>query len=181
MMRTLPAGRGPQSHVFARMPRGHRRRVKGRIVELTTWWALIVLAELALVSSLDLPEVLAALAIGLAAAVGATAGRMATGASFRFRLRWLAWWRHVPGTVFRELPLVAVAAVRGDAGRWREVTMNAAGSDAEAAARRAFAAMTLTTTPGSIVVDIDPVSGVAVVHEFGGSPSPSALERAVTS
>jgi hypothetical protein len=152
-----------------------------RTAEFLTWSLLVTVLELLFVSSVDLPEFVAAVALGLVTGAGATAARAATGNTFRPSVGWLAWLAPLPAAVVRDTFAVFRAAASGETGGWRTIETPGAGDDARASARRALMVLTMSTAPASFLVDVDPRSGRGLVHDFGAAASPSALERAVTS
>jgi hypothetical protein len=93
-------------------------------------------------------------------------------------LRWLAALpRSVAVDTVHVLALPWHPAGRSDAGEFRRVPLGAPGETPGAEGRRAVAAVLLSSTPGTYVVDTDPDTGTALVHAIG---PPAPIERQVS-
>ena len=135
--------------------------------------------ELLLVSAVDRAELVLAVLLGLVAALVASAARTAQPTSWSVRASWVRWLALLPLSVLRDAGAVARAALMGSSGTWRRVPVaGAAGDTARARAARSVAGLVLSASPGTVVVDVDPDAGTALVHALGSTRG-SALERAV--
>lgn len=129
------------------------------------------------------PELIGAVVCGGLCAMPAVAARRALGAAWRPDPRWGAWIgplvAAVAGDTVRLLGRVLprLIARRPGGARVREVRPPADRDEARAAARRAFGALVLSASPGSVVLDW-PEDGPVVLHALGSGGS--ALEEAVT-
>lgn len=142
-----------------------------RLVEVVWWWGVAVGVWVLTLSSATLPELVVAAGCGLPCAVAARAGRLTVGGGWRPRWRWLAWLVPLPVAVVADAVRVLAAAVRHlgsdrPAGELREIALPAGEPDQVAAARQALMTLTLSSTPGTFVVDADPKAGRLVVHSL---------------
>ena len=156
-------------------------KVVAVVVETVLWSAALLgvwLLSLSAVSGEDLW-------VGSACAV--VCGMVAVGVRRAIKGRW-----SVPTalsfTARRMLPLplaivfdtagVLAASVRRTRrrGRLTTVELSARGGGARATTRRAIATVLISASPGSIVVDADPKTGVLIVHSFGQT-GPSLPDR----
>jgi hypothetical protein len=146
-------------------------------------------------STIDLAEVIVAVAIGLVAVVAARFAARSSGASYAPRARWAGWLPLLPLAVVRDtIALIGFAAVRMPrirSARGRESGFDiesfdriraGAQDEAEGPAWRAYATLVLSTAPGTYVAEIehaeDPERDILVVHRVGDV---SPLERKITS
>ncbi|MEV4754236.1 hypothetical protein AB0J86_03855 [Micromonospora sp. NPDC049559] len=174
------------------------------VAETATWYAVLLLAWLAMLSSRAAEELVAGAVCALPTAVVAVAARRAIRRAWRPRPAWATWplllVPAVPADTARLLGRVlpgllrtravggrtrgaAGGRTRGTAGRNRSAgrTRGTATPPGEPAARRdlrrAWGTIVLSATPGSVVLRW-PADGPAVLHVLGsGRPSP---ERTVT-
>lgn len=153
-----------------------------RAGELLWWWGAAVGIWLLTLSSVGTAELVVAAACGLPCAVAARAGRAAVRGCWTPRVRW-AWWLAplvvaIVADSARAL-VVAVRRLRGteQRGELRELRLPAGEPDPVAAARRALATLTVTSTPGTLVVDTDPDRCLLVTHSL--IPGPSLIEKVV--
>jgi hypothetical protein len=146
--------------------------------ELVGWAVVLLVVELLLVSSVDRAELVLAVGLAVPAAALTVLARGSESLQLRVPRGGLRWFVALPAAVVRDSVAVWAAAATGRRGSWRELPRpGTAGDDATAAGRRAWAALVLTTSPGSLCVDVR--DGVARLHDLGGSAG-SALERAVS-
>jgi hypothetical protein len=104
-----------------------------------------------------------------AAAIGATAAEVVRSQGllrYRVEARWLG-----PGTrqLLRVVPdffRVIAALVRPSAGAFRTVPFPAGGHRDVDRGRRAWATLTASFAPNRLVVDVDPETGEALVHDL---------------
>lgn len=150
-----------------------------RFVAETAAWGVVCLGVwVVTLSTITVPElVLGALVAAACGALGAAA-RRALGIRGVLPWRWLRSVALLPAAV----PLDAIAVLRslrhGEAGRMERVHLNGAQGDGAAAeGRRAAYVLLVSASPGSVVLDVDPASGVAVVHVLGAGP-PHVVQRA---
>jgi hypothetical protein len=139
---------------------------------------------LAQLSTIDLAEVVVAIAIGLVAAAAAGFAARAGGASYAPRARWASWLAWLPVAIVRDtVSVIGFAAVRAGRiraarGRGSDFDIESfdqirAGSrdEADGPAWRAYATLVLSTAPGTYVAEIDhaedPERDVLIVHRVG--------------
>jgi hypothetical protein len=139
------------------------------------WFAGLFLLWLLLVGTVQDLELVAGLC---AAAIGATAAEIARALGpVRFRLegRWLRRsWRPLLRVV-PEFVLLLVAIFRRPQGTFRHLEFPTGGQRAVDVGRRAFAVFAGSLSPNRIVVDVDPESGHALVHDLLPGSSSSEL------
>ena len=142
--------------------------------EVVLWWAAAVGTWLLTLSSLSTPEVVAAVVAGLPCAVMAVLARRAVRGPLFPRAAWLRWLPPVPVAVVadtvRVLGLAAGVLVgrRIPEGDVRRVQLRRDRDDQQWQNRQAAAAVLVTTSPGTVVLDVDPDSGAMLVHDLGG-------------
>ena len=147
-----------------------------RVTAWLSWFAVLLIAWLLFVGVAQDVENFAGLC---AAAIGATASEVVRSQDllrFRVQSRWL-----VPGLrqVLRVVPdfvrvIVALARPRG--GAFRTLPFPAGGERDVDRGRRAWAALMASLAPNRLVVDFDPDSGEALVHDLvPGAASSSVL------
>ena len=145
-----------------------------RVTAWLSWFAVLLIAWLLFVGVVQDVENFAGLC---AAAIGATAAEtLRTQELLRFRIpsRWL-----LPGLrqILRVVPdFVRVIAVlaRPRGGAFRTLPFPAGGERDVDRGRRAWAALTASLPPNRLVVDFDPGTGEALVHDLvpsAGSPN----------
>jgi len=144
------------------------------VLELALWWALMIGVWDLTLAGAALPDILAAVAAGFVAAVGAVATRRLIGGQWRPRARWLAW-----------LPVIATKAV-SDAARAfglaarhfarRDVDTSCGevplrrGTERDVDIHHALASLAITSTPGSVVYDADADGNRLFKHELVTGP-----------
>ena len=140
-----------------------------------SWFAGLLLLWLLLVGTVQNVEVVAGLC---AAAIGATAAEVVRSQGLlRFRLerRWFPLvWRPL-GRVVPDFFVVLAALVRPPHGRFARIEFPTGGQRAVDAGRRAFAVLGPSLAPNRLVVDVDPESGEALVHDLVPSWAPPEL------
>lgn len=148
----------------------------GLLVEVAWWMGACTGVWLLTLSSVSWPELVVAAACGLPCAVAARAGRRAVGGSWRPRLRWLAWLGPLAAAIPADLarlfllaarPGAAGAGTGGPPGRFQQITMPRGEPAPVASARHALATLTISATPGSLVIDSDPATGTVDLHDLG--------------
>jgi hypothetical protein len=150
---------------------------------------------LLLLSTIDLAEVVVAVAIGLVAAAAAGFAARTAGTSYAPRARWAGWLVSLPVAIARDtiavIGFTAVRLVRVRAARGRGSSFDiesfdriraGAQDEADGPRWRAYATLVLSTAPGTYVAEIehaeDSELDVLVVHRVG---EVGPLERKVTS
>jgi multisubunit Na+/H+ antiporter MnhE subunit len=143
-----------------------------QLPEVALWWVACTGTWLLTLSSVSLPELVAALAAGLACAVLAVLARRAVRGPLRPRAAWLRWLLPVPVAVLADsVRVLSVAAGvlvgrRVPDGELRRVVLPRDRSDDDWQNRQSAAVVLVAASPGSVVLDIDPDSGEALVHEL---------------
>lgn len=140
-------------------------------------WVAFTAIEAMLIGKIDPQETpvgagVAALAATITVAALAIHGE-------RYRLRW-SWLVHIPRVllnVARDTWIVTVALLRALAGREPdaaivELPFAPGGDDAESRARRALAVAAASTSPNSIVLEIDDARGTMRVHYLSAGAAP---------
>jgi multisubunit Na+/H+ antiporter MnhE subunit len=142
------------------------------VLEVAFWWAVGVGLWLLTLSSVSGQELVAAIATGLPCAVMAVLARRAVRGPLRPRPAWLRWLLPVPVAVLtdsvRVLGVAAGALVgrRIPDGDLRRVTLPRDDSAEDWQNRQAAAVVLVSASPGTVVIDVDPDSGEALVHEL---------------
>jgi multisubunit Na+/H+ antiporter MnhE subunit len=132
------------------------------LVEVTVWWAVLVLVWIATLTTVTVQELVAAGVLAVPCALVARLGRRAIGVSWPMRARWLLWLRKLPWAVLHDTAAVLALAVRPSrSDRFREVPLP------DDAAQEAVATVLLSTAPGSVVVDVQ--DHRLLVHELTGT------------
>lgn len=151
---------GPVGRFFGR-PGGHR--VSGAVLELVLWWIAGTLSWLVTVSTVTVPETVAAASTALLGAVLARMARRAMGFQAAARGIWLRWAALVPAAAVTDTVRLArwLAVPRGES--LKEQRMPGTASP-EATGWRAAAMIALSSTPGSVVFYSDPDGNRIRVH-----------------
>jgi multisubunit Na+/H+ antiporter MnhE subunit len=139
-----------------------------RVAEFAAWWAAGMIVWVATLSATDLAELVLAAIVSMLVAGPAMLGRRAIGGSGRPRLRWLSWVGFVMvGAVLDCVRLVGWL-FRGtdEADRSRAlVTISVpSGDESSAIGWRQGAMLSISATPGTLVVDSDPGAGTLLLH-----------------
>ncbi|MCW2945749.1 MAG: hypothetical protein JWR24_2466 [Actinoallomurus sp.] len=152
------------------------RRMRGPVfTEVAVWWAVLFATYLAIISTISLTELVVGVSASAAGAATAVVVRRSLLAAdnderYRPRISWLRWLLLLPGQIVADS--VRLLRPRGEFAELRLA------DDERAAALRGFAALAVSTSPGTYAVDVDPDRDVLVVHRVTGRPS--ALEREVS-
>jgi hypothetical protein len=137
-----------------------------RVAAWLAWFGGLFLVWLLFVGTVAGLELIAGLC---AAAIGATAAEVVRSQgllNFRVESRWLV---RGAGQLLRVVPeffLVLAAIGRPSRGAFRTVEFPAGGRRAVDSGRRAWAALTGSLAPNRLVVDVDPETGKALVHDL---------------
>ncbi|MFH5877349.1 hypothetical protein [Arthrobacter sp. NA-172] len=139
------------------------RGVFGAVLELVLWWMAGTLSWLVTVSTVTVPETVAAASTALFCAVLARVARRAMGFQAAARGIWLRWAALVPAAAVTDTVRLArwLAGPRGES--LGEQGMPGTGSP-KATGWRAGAMIALSSTPGSVVFYFDPDTGRIRVH-----------------
>jgi multisubunit Na+/H+ antiporter MnhE subunit len=143
-------------------------------IEPAVWWAVLFATYLAVISKISVTElVVGALGSAAAAAAAVLTRRAQLSADnperYQPRAGWLRWALLIPAQIVAD----SVRLLRPHGG-FGEVALR---EDDRAAALRGFAALAVSTSPGTYVTEVDPDQNVLVVHRI--TPKPSRVERAV--
>jgi multisubunit Na+/H+ antiporter MnhE subunit len=135
------------------------------------WWAALLAAWLLFVDSLAPAEVVAGVVASALAASLAEAVRERGYVRFSPRLRWLAHAPRVAWQILVDCWILEVALVRRLRGRrvrgvLYRVPIRYGGDDSRSAARRALLNFAVSITPNSYVLDLEPDTSVALVHQL---------------
>lgn len=146
-----------------------------RVAAWVSWFAGLLVVWLLLVGTVQDVELIAGLC---AAAVGATAAEVVRSQGLmRFRVEW-RWLRLGWKPILRAVPdffLVLSALVRRQRGSFRRMDFPAGGERAVDAGRRAFIVAAPSLAPNRLVIDVEPESGEALVHELFPASAPQEL------
>jgi len=147
------------------------------------WWLAMFVAWVALVDTIAFPElVLGAAAAGVAAAIAFAVHRRGY-IAFRPRARWLLRVPRLAWTVLADCVLLGGALWRrivrreAIAGRTIRVPFDYGNDDGRDGARRALVNLSVSLTPNSFVIDIDPEAHSLLVHQLVAQPLDAVLER----
>lgn len=143
-------------------------------LEILVWWALMVGVWVATLSGTTIPEIVSATAAGFLSALAAVAARRATRNRWSVDLRWLRWLPVFVASVAADTAAVFGLALRhirsrdvhGDFNDVPLFTRTSASDDSH----RAFATLTLSSTPGSVVYNADPEQHRLFVHTIVDTP-----------
>jgi multisubunit Na+/H+ antiporter MnhE subunit len=148
------------------------------LLEITAWWAILVLVWIATLTAVSVQELVAAGVLAVPCAVLARLGRQATDIHWPMRTTWLRWPLRLPWAVLHDTAAVLALAVRRDRPEedtFREVPLADQDSPSLQPGQEAVATALLSAAPGSVVVDAD--EDRLLVHELPiGSTD---LDRAV--
>jgi multisubunit Na+/H+ antiporter MnhE subunit len=136
-------------------------------VEVTAWWAVLVLIWLASLNSFAYAEAIVAAVLAVPCAIGVRQARRAVDLNWRLRAGWARWLLRVPWTVVHDTVAMLVLAVRPertDEDDFTDVRMAGRAGQEERAGWEAAATTVLSATPGSIVVDAGQHHDRLVVH-----------------
>ena len=147
----------------------------GLLLEVPWWMAACTGVWLLTLSSVSWPDLAVAAACAVPCALAARAGRRAVGGHWRPRLRWLAWLAPLAAAIPADLARLFLVAARpaaaqagdGPPGRFQRITMPRGEPVPVASARHALATLTISATPGSLVIDSDPAAGTLDLHDLG--------------
>jgi multisubunit Na+/H+ antiporter MnhE subunit len=150
-------------------------------VRWAAWWVVLALLWLLYQGEYNrIEQIAAACAAAVAATVGVAVRRQER-VGVRLELGWAARARSVPWQVVREFVLVTLFLGRAllrrrtpPTGGFRTLAFPTGGPRPAERGRRAFAALAITYSPNSYVVDMDQDTQVVVVHTL--SPVPRGQE-----
>ena len=150
--------------------------------EVLWWWLAACGVWLLTLSSVNAAELVVSLACALPCGLAARAARIALGARWRLRPRWVWWLAPLVVALFVDAARVLLLAVRRhdverEAGRLVDVPLPDGETEDVASGRAALATLVMSTTPGTLVVQGDPERRVLTLHSL--VPAGSWLERAV--
>ncbi len=156
----------------------------GRSLALAgAWWLAMFAGWIALVDTIAFQElVLGAAAAAVAASIAFEVHRRGY-IAFRPRARWLAQVPRLVWTVVTDCVLLGGALWRcvvgheAIAGRTIRVPFDYGSDDGRDGARRALVNLSVSLTPNSFVIDIDPEAHSLLVHQLVARPLDSVLER----
>lgn len=147
-----------------------------RAAEVAVWWVVLWGVWMLTLSSVTLAETVVAGVATLPAAAAAVAVRRAERVAWRPAVAWARWAAVWPIAVVADAGRVLADAVRRSSGEFGEIDLPEERGERRAA-RRTFAALTLTSTPATLVVDV-PEEPRFTVHRLGhGRPR---MDREVT-
>jgi len=137
-----------------------------RVAAWLCWFAGLLVVWLLFVGTVQDVERIAGLC---AAAIAATAAEVVRSQGLlRFRVEW-HWVRRLWKALLRVVPdfvRLMWALTRPSQGTFRELDFPAGGERAVDAGRRAFAVVAPSLAPNRLVVDLDPSTGKALVHDL---------------
>lgn len=142
------------------------------------WWLGFIPLYLLLAGSLSWQEIVAGIVVASLAALAVTATRHAGRLHFRPRLRWISYFRHLPGRVLADCVLVTAALARtllrrqNIEGAFRTIPFDPGGDDAESAARRALVVGAACLAPNSYIVAVDAEGKQLLLHQLVPSTQP---------
>ena len=152
-------------------PAARGSTVSSRLRFGLAWWAVLMAAWLLFVDTFAVAEVLAGVVASALAASFAEAVRERGYVRFSPRARWLAHAPRVAWQILVDCWILEVALVRRLQGRrprgvLYRVPIRYGGDDSRSAARRALLNFAVSITPNSYVLDLEPGTGVALVHQL---------------
>ena len=138
-----------------------------RILEIVFWWAACLGVWLVSLSAISGQDLLVAVLVSLPCGVIAVAGRLAAKNRWGFDPVWVRSAVVLPFAIVNDAVqlIVRVLLAPGTRGELVKVPItDAAGRTPRADGRRGVATFLTTMTPSSIVTDVDPETGDALVH-----------------
>ncbi len=164
-------------------PVARERSLSGRLRFGLAWWAALMVAWLLFVDTFALPEVLAGIVASALAASLAEAVRERGYVRFSPRARWLLHAPRVAWQILVDCWILEVALVQRLRGRrirgvLYRVPIRYGGDDSRSSARRALLNFAVSITPNSYVLDLEPDTDVALVHQLVPDRLDPLLERA---
>lgn len=144
-------------------------------------WVLFVLFWLLFVYQLALSELLVSLAASALTVVALNAALHAVSLCFKPQIETLAQGLRVPAMIAQDLWVVLKELCRRISGASpRSILIQhrfTAGADCEGSARRALAVLYFTSSPNSVVIDMDAARGAMLIHELVPAPVPALVRK----
>lgn len=139
------------------------------MAEALTWAGVCFGVWVATLSALTAPELWLGAGVSVGCGVLAVAGRRSLGDRWAAPSRWLRPALLLPVAVPLDAARAFWSVLRRDPGRFASVPVaGGRGTGAVAEGRRATYVLLTSATPGSVVLDVDPDTGEALVHLVGG-------------
>ncbi|HET6917219.1 MAG TPA: Na+/H+ antiporter subunit E [Acidimicrobiales bacterium] len=138
-----------------------------RILEVVFWWAACLGVWLVSLSAISGQELLVAVLLSFPCGVLALVGRLAASNKWELKASWLRGAAVLPLAIVNDAFQVLFQVLRSPRQRGRFVKVSIAGGvghGPRADGRRALSTILTTMTPSSVVTDIDPDTGEALVH-----------------
>jgi len=167
--------------------RGSARDDQGTVGRSTAlaaaWWLAMFAAWIALVDSVALPELLVGLTAATVAALVAYEVHRRGYISFRPRFRWLLQSPRLVRSVLADSATLGYAlwrrVVRREPvhGTTIRIPFDYGGDNGRDGARRALVNLSVSLTPNSYVIDIDPEGHSLLVHQLVARPLDPVLDR----
>lgn len=138
-----------------------------RVIEVVFWWAVCLGIWLVSLSAVSGQELLVSVLVSLPCGVLAMLARVASSNSWGFRPAWIRSAAVVPFAIVSDAFQVLFQVLRSPTrtGEFVKIPIDGgAGEGRRAEGRRAVATLLTTITPSSVVADVDPDTGEALVH-----------------
>lgn len=149
-----------------------------RLAEVAGWAVVGTALWLLTLSSVNLPEVVLAVAASLVCGVLAVAARRAVQGAWPLQAGWARWLLPLPVATLADggrLLWLAWTVLRGRRipdGEVGTVPLPRDRTAGRRSSRQAAGVLLVTATPGTVVLDVDETSGCLLVHRLGaGRPS----------
>lgn len=144
-------------------------------------WVVFVLFWLLFVYQLAPSELLVSVVASALAVFALNTALKAVPLCFEPKLRDLAQARHVPSMIATDLWVVVKDLFRRIAGApprsvWMQARFSAP-TDCRGSAQRALVVLYFTTSPNSIVAEVDPARSAMLVHELVPAPVPGIVQK----
>lgn len=147
--------------------------------ELVAWWAALTVVWIATLNSMSIEEAVTAAVLAVPCAIAARWGRRASEGRWRSRPAWAGWVVSVPGAVVREtVGLLRILLWGKVDGEFTKLRLPAERNGARRDTRAGLSMVTVSTAPGSVVVDSADDGGTIVLHRV--PVGNDRLDRAVT-
>ena len=152
-----------------------------RLGRLARQWIVCLLFWLLFVFQFSVKELLAGSAAATVCVIALQVGLNAVPLCFEPEFRWLAQGFRLPNMIAADLLLMLrILITRSDRKRvrgvWRQANFHTP-DDCRGAAQRALATLFITTTPNSVVVDIDVPASRLLLHELVAAPLPKIVRK----
>lgn len=140
-----------------------------RVLEVLFWWGACLGIWLLSLSAISGQELLVSVIVSLPCGIFALVGRLAAGGRWGVRPEWFTGLAILPVAIVNDALQVLASVIRspGRQGEFVRIPIrDGSGHGRRPNGRRAVATFLTSLTPSSIVMEIDPETGEALVHKI---------------